>query len=95
MTARLLIVVSGLAASGKTSVGRGLSDGVALPLLDKDDILEALFDSLGCDDRRHEPSGRRSGAARDRAPAGVAGVRALAGLALSDERRVTRQPQKS
>ena len=56
--ARLLIVVSGLAASGKSTVGRELSRGLSLPLLDKDEILEALFDSLGCDDRgqRHRLS---------------------------------------
>jgi predicted kinase len=51
VTARLLIVVSGLAASGKTTVGRALGAALSLPLLDKDDILEALFDSLGCEDR--------------------------------------------
>jgi shikimate kinase len=51
MRARLLVVVSGLPASGKTTVGRALSRGLSLPLIDKDDILEALFDSLGCDDR--------------------------------------------
>ncbi len=56
--ARLLIVVSGLAASGKSTVGRELSRGLSLPLLDKDEILEALFDSLGCNDRdqRHRLS---------------------------------------
>jgi cytidylate kinase len=46
-----LTVVSGLAASGKTTVGRLLSERLSLPLIDKDVILEALFDSLGCDDR--------------------------------------------
>jgi shikimate kinase len=53
-----MIVVSGLAASGKTTVGRALSEGLSLPLIDKDDILEALFDSLGCQDReqRHRLS---------------------------------------
>jgi shikimate kinase len=58
VTARLLIVVSGLAASGKTSVGRALSERLAIPLIDKDDVLEAMFDSLGCDDRdqRHRLS---------------------------------------
>ncbi len=50
MGARLLVVVSGLPASGKTTVGRVLSEGLSLPLIDKDAILEALFDSLGCDD---------------------------------------------
>ena len=54
----MLIVVSGLAASGKTTVGRKLSTGLSLPLLDKDEILETLFDSLGCDSReqRHRLS---------------------------------------
>ena len=47
MGARLLVVVSGLPASGKTTVGRVLSEGLSLPLIDKDAILEALFDSLG------------------------------------------------
>ena len=51
MRDRLLVVVSGLPASGKTTVGRAISPGLSLPLLDKDDILEALFDSLGCGDR--------------------------------------------
>ncbi|MBC9731831.1 AAA family ATPase [Nocardioides marmotae] len=58
MTASVLVVVSGLAASGKTTVGRLLSAGLSLPLIDKDDILEALFDTLGCADReqRHRLS---------------------------------------
>lgn len=47
----MLVVVSGLAASGKTTVGRLLSEGLGVPLIDKDTILEALFDSLGCEDR--------------------------------------------
>lgn len=51
MSARLLVVVSGLTASGKTTVGRLLSERLSLPLIDKDAILEALFDSLGCDSR--------------------------------------------
>jgi predicted kinase len=51
VSARPLIVVSGLAASGKTTVGRLLSERLGMPLIDKDVILEALFDSLGCDDR--------------------------------------------
>ena len=51
VSAHQLIVVSGLAASGKTTVGRLLSERLSMPLIDKDVILEALFDSLGCDDR--------------------------------------------
>ena len=49
MNARVLVVVSGLPASGKSTVGSLLSTGLSLPLLDKDTILEALFDELGCD----------------------------------------------
>ncbi|WP_166391384.1 shikimate kinase [Nocardioides ochotonae] len=37
-----------MAASGKTTIGRALSRRLSLPLLDKDDILESLLDSLGC-----------------------------------------------
>ena len=51
VSVRLLVVVSGLPASGKTTVGRALADQLSLPLLDKDEILEALFDSLGCEDQ--------------------------------------------
>ena len=45
-----LVVVSGLTASGKTTVGRLLSERLAMPLIDKDAILEVLFDSVGCND---------------------------------------------
>ena len=51
MKAPELIVVSGLPASGKTTVGRLVSQRLSLPLIDKDAILEAMFDSLGCRDR--------------------------------------------
>jgi len=44
--ARLFVVVTGLPASGKTTLGRALSESLRLPFLDKDDILEALFDAL-------------------------------------------------
>ena len=56
--ARLLVVVSGLAASGKSTVGRELSRGLSLTLIDKDEVLEGLFDTLGCEDRaqRHRLS---------------------------------------
>lgn len=58
MSPHRLIVVSGLAASGKTTVGRLLSEHLRMPLIDKDVILEALFDSLGCDnhDQRYRLS---------------------------------------
>lgn len=44
---RVFVVLSGLPGSGKTSLARPLSAALRLPLLDKDDLLESLFDSLG------------------------------------------------
>jgi glucokinase len=40
----------GLPGSGKTSLGRSLAHALDLPMLDKDEILEGLFDSLGTGD---------------------------------------------
>ena len=42
---RPFVVVSGLPGSSKTTLGRELAVALSLPLLDKDDILEALFES--------------------------------------------------
>jgi predicted kinase len=44
------VVVSGLAASGKTTVARPLSRGLGIPLLSKDEIKEALFEVVGAGD---------------------------------------------
>jgi shikimate kinase len=44
------IVMSGLPASGKTTLGRAIAKATQLPMLDKDDILEALFESRGVGD---------------------------------------------
>jgi hypothetical protein len=41
---RPFIAVSGLPASGKTTLAIKLAEELGLPLFDKDDILEALFD---------------------------------------------------
>ena len=46
-----LIVVAGYPATGKTSLARGIADEMHLPVIGKDDIKEALFDSLGTGDR--------------------------------------------
>ena len=46
---RLFVVLTGLPASGKTTLGRALSDSLHLPFMDKDDVLETLFDALGAE----------------------------------------------
>jgi predicted kinase len=47
---RRFVVVSGLPGSGKTTVGRHLAAALDLPLLDKDAILEGLFERKGIGD---------------------------------------------
>ena len=44
------IVVTGLPASGKSTVGGAVAERLGLPLYDKDQILESLFESLGIGD---------------------------------------------
>lgn len=44
------IVLSGLPASGKSTLGRVLAEALRLPMLDKDEILEALFERRGIGD---------------------------------------------
>ena len=44
---QLQIIVSGIPASGKSTVGHAVAAALGLPMLDKDEILEALFDSKG------------------------------------------------
>lgn len=44
------VVISGLPGSGKTTVGRRLAPLLNLPLIDKDDILDRLFESKGVGD---------------------------------------------
>jgi adenylylsulfate kinase-like enzyme len=45
------IVMSGLPASGKSTIGRALSEALSIPILDKDDFLERLYDQRGVGDR--------------------------------------------
>ena len=46
----LIVVISGMPASGKTSLARRLAPVIGLPIVDKDVILEILFDALGTGD---------------------------------------------
>ena len=47
----LVVLVTGVPASGKSSLARPLSEALELPLLSKDVVKEALFDVLGISDR--------------------------------------------
>jgi cytidylate kinase len=49
---RRFIVVSGLPGSGKTTLARQLAPALNLPLIDKDEILDLLFDSKGVGDAK-------------------------------------------
>jgi predicted kinase len=51
MTARRVFLVTGLPATGKTTLARALAHALAAPLLSKDGIKEPLFDTLGAADR--------------------------------------------
>jgi predicted kinase len=48
--APLLVVVTGMPASGKTTVARELAEQLELPLVTKDDIKELLYEALGVGD---------------------------------------------
>jgi glucokinase len=47
---KLFVVISGLPGSGKTTLGRRLAPALDLPFIDKDDILDRLFESQGVGD---------------------------------------------
>jgi len=46
-SSRPFVVVSGLAASGKTSLAEPLAQALGVPLISKDAIKEALFEAVG------------------------------------------------
>jgi cytidylate kinase len=58
MPRELCIYVTGLPGAGKSTIGSYVSDLLSIPLLDKDDYLEALFESRGVGDSnwRHKLS---------------------------------------
>jgi predicted kinase len=47
----LILVVTGLPCTGKTTLGKYLAGQISLPFIHKDGIKEKLFDSLGWEDR--------------------------------------------
>lgn len=49
-TPHLFVIVSGIPASGKTTLGKALAQKLSLPHLDKDEILEASFEREGTGD---------------------------------------------
>jgi predicted kinase len=51
MSKNVLIIVSGLPATGKTTLSKGIAESLKLPLLSKDEIKEILFDDIGHGDR--------------------------------------------
>jgi predicted kinase len=51
LSAALVVLVTGVPASGKSTVAGPVSDALGLPLLSKDVVKEALFDVLGIADR--------------------------------------------
>jgi predicted kinase len=58
VTDNVFVIVSGLPASGKSILSYSLGDQLGWPVIDKDAILETLFDSLGVGDHawRHRLS---------------------------------------
>jgi hypothetical protein len=51
MPKSFLILLTGLPATGKSTLGRQLSERLGIPYISKDDIKEIMFDRLGWSDR--------------------------------------------
>jgi predicted kinase len=51
MLNKVLIVINGLPATGKTTLGRQIADRFGIPIFSKDDFKETIFDRLGWSDR--------------------------------------------
>ena len=72
----LFVVVSGLPASGKSTVAAGLAEALGLALFDKDDYLEALFgdSAVGNPQQRERLSRRADAILEESAQRNVGGV---------------------
>lgn len=72
------VVVSGMAASGKTGVVQAPANSLGVPLLSKDAIKEVLFDAVGFGDwawqQAAAPNARACRGGRDERPVDVASV---------------------
>ncbi|MGI5841082.1 MAG: AAA family ATPase [Patescibacteria group bacterium] len=51
MNRKKLIVISGLSGTGKTTLGRYLSEELNFPFINKDSLKEIMFDKIGWKDR--------------------------------------------
>ncbi len=76
MNEKGFVVVSGLPASGKTTIGRWLAEALGWPILDKDDFLEAEFDKFSAIDmaRRQQLSRKSDAIFEQRAKGQSSGV---------------------
>ncbi len=48
------VLIAGIPASGKTSLGRYLSENLGLPMIGKDEVKEILFDTIGFSSRKEK-----------------------------------------
>jgi len=46
-----MIIITGLSASGKTTIGKEMAQRLNVPFISRDDIKELMFDDLGWQDR--------------------------------------------
>ncbi len=79
MNLPLLVVVTGMPSSGKTTVAEGLARQLRLPLIAKDAIKESLYESLGADD---VASSGRLGAAANKLIFALAQTMLASGVSL-------------
>ena len=87
-----LVIVSGAPGSGKTTLARRLGATLGLPVIGRDDLKEALFDTLGARDRAES---RRLGLASYALLYAVAGRLLQAGVGLILESNFNRGRSES